>query len=795
MMPRNLNTALFVFLCMCLCLNKTKAQQEDLKLWYNEPAKDWMREALPIGNGYMGVMFFGGISEEQIQFSEGSLWSGGPGANPAYNYGNKPDAWKYLNQVRELIKKGDLKQANELVASHMTGAPPAKQAGDNTDWGDFGSQQTMGDLFVRLGHGETRAVNYRRELDIAKAVGKVSYAIGKNRYTRTFFGNYPKGVMVYKFESTIPENYEIIYSTPQQKNKETFHEDVYSFFGQVPNNKQAFETAYRIVSDGKVSYQEGKVKVAHAKSLVILHTAATEYTMQYPLYKGNDYEGTVDARLESVKGMTYSSLLKEHMADYSRLFNRVTFKLVGRSNLSVPTNERQKAFFEGDEDSGLEALYFQYGRYLMIAASRPGTMPMHLQGKWNNSVNPPWAADYHTNINEQMLYWPAEVTNLAECHEPLINYIESLVEPGKKSANDFFHTRGWIVNTMNNAFGYTAVNSGLPWGFFPGGAAWLTQHVWEHYAYNGNVDYLRNKAYPIMKEAALFWMDYLSPDERGYLVSSPSYSPEHGGISGGASMDHQIAWDILNNCVEAGKIVGDQAFADSAAAIRDKILPPQIGKWGQLQEWKEDLDDPKNKHRHVSHLFALHPGRQISPMKTPDLAEAAKVSLEARGDEATGWSLGWKVNFWSRLKNGDRALKLYKMVIKPAGANKKSSGETNYDGEGSGSYANLLDAHPPFQLDGNMGATAGVAEMLMQSQTGEIALLPALPKAWESGAISGLRARGGFTVSLAWKKGELTKVDVIADQTGPKTIVYQGKSKTIQFVKGKIYTLNVKDFG
>jgi alpha-L-fucosidase 2 len=780
---------------MCLCLNKTKAQQEDLKLWYNEPAKDWMREALPIGNGYMGVMFFGGISEEQIQFSEGSLWSGGPGANPAYNYGNKPDAWKYLKQVRELIKKGDLKRANELVASHMTGAPPAKQAGDNTDWGDFGSQQTMGDLFVRLGHGETNAVNYRRELDIAKAVGKVSYAIGKNQYTRTFFGNYPKGVMVYKFESTIPENYEIIYTTPQQKNKETFHEDVYSFFGQVPNNKQAFETAYRIVSDGKVSYQAGKVKVAHAKSLVILHTAATEYAMQYPLYKGNDYEGTVDARLESVKGMTYSSLLKEHIADYSRLFDRVTFKLVGRSNSAVPTNERQKAFFEGYEDSGLEALYFQYGRYLMIAASRPGTMPMHLQGKWNNSVNPPWAADYHTNINEQMLYWPAEVTNLAECHEPLINYIESLVEPGKKSANDFFHTRGWIVNTMNNAFGYTAVNSGLPWGFFPGGAAWLTQHVWEHYAYNGNVNYLRNKAYPIMKEAALFWMDYLSPDERGYLVSSPSYSPEHGGISGGASMDHQIAWDILNNCAEAGKIVGDQAFADSAAAIRDKILPPQIGKWGQLQEWKEDLDDPKNKHRHVSHLFALHPGRQISPLKTPALAEAAKVSLEARGDEATGWSLGWKVNFWSRLKDGDRALKLYKMVIKPAGANKKSSGETNYDGEGAGSYANLLDAHPPFQLDGNMGATAGVAEMLMQSQTGEIALLPALPKAWESGEISGLRARGGFTVSLAWNEGELTKVDVMADQAGPKTIVYQGKSKTIQFVKGKTYTLNVKDFG
>lgn len=794
-MPVKLRMPLFVILYLCFCLKKTSAQQEDLKLWYNEPAKDWMREALPIGNGYIGVMFFGGIGEEQIQFSEGSLWSGGPHANPAYNYGNRGDAWKYLPQVRALIKEGKLKEAHALVEQHMTGLAPVKQAGDNTDWGDFGSQQTMGDLFVRIGHGAANVVNYRRALDIAKAIGTVSYTIGKNQYRRTFFGNYPKGVMVYKFESTSPESYEINYSTPQQKNKEAFQDDVYSFFGQVPNNKQAFETAYRIVSDGKVSYQEGKVKIEQAKSLVILHTAATEYTMQYPSYKGNDYEKTVSTRLNAVKGETYDRLLKEHLADYSQLFNRVVFKLEGPSNASTPTNKRQRDFFEGKEDVGLEELYFQYGRYLMIAASRPGTMPMHLQGKWNNSVNPPWAADYHTNINEQMLYWPAEVTNLAECHEPLIDYIESLVEPGKKSAHDFFHTRGWMVNTMNNAFGYTAVNSGLPWGFFPGGAAWLTQHVWEHYAYNQHIGYLRNKAYPIMKEAALFWMDYLTPDEKGYLVSSPSYSPEHGGISGGASMDHQIAWDILNNCAEAGKIVGDQAFADSATAIRDKILPPKIGKWGQLQEWKEDVDDPNNKHRHISHLFALHPGRQISPLKTPALAEAAKISLEARGDEATGWSLGWKVNFWSRLRDGDRALKLYKMVIKPAGANKKSSGEMSYDGDGAGSYANLLDAHPPFQLDGNMGATAGVAEMLMQSQTGEIALLPALPKAWESGEINGLRARGGFTVSLTWKKGELTKAAIVADQAGPKTIVYKGKSKTITFVKGKLYTLEVKDFG
>ncbi|WP_134089290.1 glycoside hydrolase N-terminal domain-containing protein [Olivibacter sp. XZL3] len=770
------------------------SQDEPLKLWYNKPATDWMGEALPIGNGYIGAMFFGGIAQEQIQFSEGSLWSGGPGANPQYNFGNRPNAWKHLGEVRELIKQGKLKEADELVARYMVGVAPVKQPGDRTDWGDYGAQQTMGDLFITIGHGEAAVENYRRELDIKQAVGRVSYSIKGNKYSRSYFGHYPAGVMVYKFTADEAESYELRFVTPQHKEREHFENLRYTCVGYVPNNKQAFETAYQIVTDGKVEYADGQVSVKGAKSLVIIHTASTEYRMQYPHYKGNNFKAEVKRRLDEAKPKSYQQLLSEHKADYGALFGRVSFKLQGKSTIDRPTDERQRAFFEGAEDVGLEELYFQYGRYLMIAASRPGTMPMHLQGKWNNSVNPPWAADYHTNINQQMLYWPAEVTNLPECHEPLIDYIESLVEPGKKSAQDFFRTRGWMVNTMNNAYGYTAINWDLPWGFFPAGAAWLAQHVWEHYAYKEDTAYLADRAYPIMKEAALFWIDYLTPDEDGYLVSSPSYSPEHGGISGGASMDHQIAWDILNNSVEAAIILGDKAFADTAQRIRDRILPPKIGRWGQLQEWKEDVDDPNNKHRHVSHLFALHPGRQISPLKTTTLAEAARVSLEARGDEATGWSLGWKVNFWARLRDGDRALKLYKMVIKPAGATKAASGEINYEGDGSGSYANLLDAHPPFQLDGNMGATAGVAEMLMQSHTGEIELLPALPREWSAGEIAGLRARGGFTVDLKWEGGQLKSAAIIADKGQKRTIVYQGKSTELELVAGKQHKLSLSDF-
>ncbi|PKV62909.1 glycoside hydrolase family 95 protein [Pontibacter ramchanderi] len=780
---------LFILYLAVLAL-PAKAQDKSLRLWYDKPATDWMREALPIGNGYMGVMFFGGVGEEQLQFSEGTLWAGGPHANPDYNYGNKPDAWKHLPEIRRLIGEGKLKEANQLAQRYLTGAAPTRLA-KTTEWGDYGANQTMGELYVKPGHGDVQVQGYRRELDLSTGTGSVQYQIGKNKYSRLYFGNYPRGVMVYAFTSTKPESYTIAYKTPHPKVVEQFQDDVYSFRGHVADNLQEFETAYRIVTDGKVRYTDGVVEISSARSVQVIHTAATDYLLQYPHYKGNDYKALVAQRLDALKKTSLQSLLKEHTRDHTRLFNRVALTLEGVQHNSLPTDVRQQNYYQGAEDRGLERLYFQYGRYLMIAASRPGTMPMHLQGKWNNSVNPPWAADYHTNINLQMLYWPAEVTNLSECHVPLLDYTAALVAPGHQSAKDFFNARGWVVNTMNNAYGYTAPGWELPWGFFPGGAAWLAQHLWEHYAYTQDVAYLKRQAYPVMKEAALFWMDYLTPDSSGFLVSSPSYSPEHGGISGGASMDHQLAWDVLNNCIQAASILGDdQDFVAQAQQVRDRILAPQIGSWGQLQEWKEDVDDPNNKHRHVSHLFALHPGRQISPQETPQLAEAARVSLEARGDEGTGWSLAWKINFWARLRDGDRAHKLYRMILKPAGG---ASNAESFSG-GSGSYANLLDAHPPFQLDGNMGATAGVAEMLMQSHAGSLELLPALPAVWQSGEVKGLRARGGYTVGIRWAAGRLLQASIQADKTGECVLTYQGRQLRVPVSAGKVVRVRLKDF-
>lgn len=757
-----------------------------LSLWYEQPAKEWMTQALPIGNGHVGAMFFGGTDEERIQFSEGSLWAGGKGANADYNFGIKKEAHKHLPEVRELLAAGKLKEAHALANKELTGAIHEKK--ENTPSSDFGAQQTVGDLFIKM-PSKGAVQNYRRELNISDALGKVQYEAGGTRFERSYFGNYPAKVMVYRFTSSTPETYSVRFETPHAKDYERFAGKQYTFGGHLKDNHQEFETVYRIDTDGKTAFSDGVLTVTGAKSIVLIHTVATDYVMKFPDYKGNDYKKANAATMAGVAGKNYASLLAAQQKDYHSLFDRVALTLGNADAPAIPTDQRQKAYSAGQADGRLEELYFQYGRYLMISSTRPGTMPMSLQGKWNDSTNPPWANDYHTNINIQMLYWPAEVTNLSECHLPLMDFTQSIVAPGRLAAKEFFNAKGWIVNTMLNAYGYTSPGWDFPWGFFPGGAAWLSQHLWEHYAFTNDKAFLKNTAYPIMKEASEFWMDYLTDDGRGRLVSSPSYSPEHGGISTGATMDHEMAWDVLNNTAEAAAILGiDQDFAQKARSTRDKILPLQIGRWKQLQEWREDVDDSTNHHRHVSHLFALHPGKQISIAQTPAEAEAARVSLNARGDDGTGWSLAWKVNFWARLQDGNRAHKLFKSVLRPV-----ASQGTNM-ADGGGSYANLLCAHPPFQLDGNMGSTAGVAEMLLQSQTGVIELLPALPDAWPTGSMKGLKARGNVTVDEVWENGKLKTVTLTSATAQKRVLKYGSKTIDAALAAGKAKTWTANDF-
>jgi len=773
---------LFIFSILVSCGSQDKKENE-LKLWYDQPATDWMTEGLPFGNAYMGAMMFGQPNQEQIQFTEESLWAGGPRANKDYNYGNRKDAHKQIPKIRELLKKGEFKKAHRLAYDKATGIYH-KSENNEPMFGDYGAQQTMGDIFVKV-LGVDKYTDYRREINLEEGAIAVSYKSNGIDYKRSFYGHYPKRILVYKFNSSAKSSYEFSLKTPHKKLNEQLANKIYTLNAVLEDNGLKFGVKVKFDTDGDLSYDNGKILVNNATELVLYHTAATEYKNEYPNYLGNDYKNQLTNTIAAIDGMSEKDIFTAHLTDYKSLFNRVDFKLDGPNRDTIPTNRRQKEYYAGTFDPAFEALYFQYNRYLMISGSRPGSMPLTLQGKWNNSTNPPWACDYHMNINQQMLYWPAEVTNLSECHEPLFDYMETLVEPGKISAKEHFNTRGWIVNTMNNPYGFTAPGWGFPWGFFPGGAAWLCQHTWEHYEFTQDKEYLRNQAYPLMKEAAKFWIDYLILNEKGHLVSFPSYSPEHGGISTGAAMDHQIAWDLLNNCVKAASALNvEDEFTQKAKDVRDQICPPMIGKWGQLQEWKEDVDDPNNHHRHVSHLFALFPGDQISVNTTPELADAAKVSLMARGDGGTGWSRAWKIAFWARLKDGDHAYKMLHELLMPT----EFKGETMT--KGSGTYGNLLCSHPPFQLDGNMGGTAGIAEMLIQSHAQIVEILPALPSIWKSGEIKGLKARGGFEIDMQWENGILVQFSLTSLSGNRCNLKYGTNEVSVETVKGEKYTFN-----
>ncbi len=740
----------------------------DLTLWYDEPATDWESQSLPVGNGALGANVFGGVRDEVLQFNEKTLWTGGPGS-PGYDFGNwrepRPGA---IEEVRDWIDAEGAADP-EWVAGRL-GQPKT----------GFGAYQVFGDLRL-TGFADGGVAGYRRDLDIADATAGVEYTAGGVRYAREYFASAPDGVLVARLTADQPGRvgFTTAVTAPDNRVKNVSARDGrVTFAGHLADNGMRFEAQVRVLNEGgtRTDNADGTVTVAGADAVTLVLAAGTDYAARYPTYRtGTDPHAAVTQRIDAAASAGHARLRASHVDDYTNLFDRVRLD-IGQRMPDVPTDDLLRAYRDPatppEQRKALETLYFSYGRYLLISSSRAGSLPANLQGVWNNSTSPPWSADYHVNINLQMNYWPAETTNLAETTSPLFDYVDSMVPPGEVTAREIYGNRGWVVNNETNPFGFTGLHDWATSFWFPEAGAWLAQHYYEHYLFSGDEAFLRDRAYPLMRSLTEFWMDELVTDPRdGKLVVSPSFSPEQGPFTAGASMSQQIVWDLLTNTVSAARALGDTGFAAQAQSILDRLDPGlRVGSWGQLQEWKADLDEQGNTHRHVSHLFALHPGRQLSPAANPDLVAAARTSLRARGDGGTGWSKAWKINFWARLLDGNHAHLMLSELLK------------------SSTLDNLWDTHPPFQIDGNFGATAGMAEMLVQSQTGVVDVLPALPDEWAEGSVRGLRARGDVTVDADWTGGVPTRIELATGRSGPLTVsseVFAGRYELADAASGR----------